>query len=256
MLCILNEIAKHRNEDGSFNLDEFKMVYVAPMKALVAEQVGSFSARLKDLGITVAELTGDRNLTKEQIANTQLIVTTPEKWDVITRKATDTSYTNLVRLIIIDEIHLLHDDRGPVLEALAARTLRNIEATREHVRLVGLSATLPNYPDVAKFLRVGPKGLFYFDSSFRPCPLQQQFVGVTEKRALARFAAMNDIAYVRLQRFHRYSCCCPFADIDNYRPRLQSKSRRASNVWFLSTLAKKQPRLLSSSETALSKQRP
>lgn len=36
------------------------------------------------------------------------------------------------------------------------------------VRLVGLSATLPNYTDVATFLRVRPeKGLFYFDNSFR-----------------------------------------------------------------------------------------
>lgn len=49
---------------------------------------------------------------------------------------------------------MLHDDRGPVLEALIARTVRNIEATHEEVRMVGLSATLPNYRDVAKFLRV------------------------------------------------------------------------------------------------------
>ena len=36
------------------------------------------------------------------------------------------------------------------------------------VRLVGLSATLPNFEDVAAFLRVKPeKGLFYFDNSFR-----------------------------------------------------------------------------------------
>lgn len=64
-----------------------------------------------------------------------------------------------------DEIHLLHDDRGPVLEALVARTIRNIEMTQEDVRLIGLSATLPNYEDVATFLRVEPsKGLFYFDN--------------------------------------------------------------------------------------------
>lgn len=67
-----------------------------------------------------------------------------------------------------DEIHLLHDDRGPVLEALVARTIRNIEMTQEDVRLIGLSATLPNYEDVATFLRVDPaKGLFYFDNRCR-----------------------------------------------------------------------------------------
>lgn len=49
------------------------------------------------------------------------------------------------------------------------------------MRIVGLSATLPNYEDVAAFLRVDPgKGLYYFDNSFRPVPLEQIYVGVTE----------------------------------------------------------------------------
>ena len=87
-----------------------------------------------------------------------------------------------------DEIHLLHDTRGPVLEAIVARTIRQIEATQEMVRLVGLSATLPNYEDVATFLRVDPaKGLFFFDNSFRPVPLEQTYVGITEKKAMKRF---------------------------------------------------------------------
>jgi pre-mRNA-splicing helicase BRR2 len=51
-------------------------------------------------------------------------VTTPEKWDIITRKSGDRAYLDLVKLIIIDEIHLLHDLRGPVLESIVARTIR------------------------------------------------------------------------------------------------------------------------------------
>jgi pre-mRNA-splicing helicase BRR2 len=51
------------------------------------------------------------------------------------------------------------------------------------VRLVGLSATLPNYEDVATFLRVdSSKGLFFFDNSFRPVPLEQTYIGITEKK--------------------------------------------------------------------------
>lgn len=200
MLTILHEIDKNRDpESGLIDLDAFKIVYISPMKALVAEQVGNFSARLKPYGIKVAELTGDRQLTKQQIAETQIIVTTPEKWDIITRKASDRSYTALVRLIIIDEIHLLHDDRGPVLESIVSRTIRTMEQTQELVRLVGLSATLPNYADVAAFLRVNPNtGLFHFDSSYRPCPLKQQFIGVTEKKAIKRFQTMNEVCYEKV----------------------------------------------------------
>ncbi|QRV91442.1 pre-mRNA-splicing helicase BRR2 [Ceratobasidium sp. AG-Ba] len=200
MLTILNELLKARDEEsGTFDLDSFKIVYIAPMKALVQEMVGSFTKRLQPYGVKVGELTGDSQLTKQQISETQIIVTTPEKWDVITRKSTDTSYTNLVRLIIIDEIHLLHDDRGPVLESIIARTIRRMEQNGEYVRLVGLSATLPNYKDVAKFLRVDEKkGLFYFDASYRPCGLRQEFIGVTEKKAIKRYQVMNEVCYEKV----------------------------------------------------------
>ena len=200
MLAMLREIGKHRNpETGEIMLDDFKIVYIAPLKALVQEQVGNFGQRLAPYGIRVSELTGDRQLTKQQIADTQIIVTTPEKWDVITRKATDMSYTNLVRLIVIDEIHLLHDDRGPVLESIVSRTIRKIEQTGDAVRLVGLSATLPNYRDVASFLRVDPlNGLFHFDGSYRPVPLGQQFIGITEKKAIKQLKTMNDVCYSKV----------------------------------------------------------
>jgi pre-mRNA-splicing helicase BRR2 len=205
LMCMLSLIGQHQRTNSageiSYDLDAFKMVYIAPMKALVQEVVTSFGQRLKPFGITVKELSGDQNLTRQQIQETQLIVTTPEKWDIVTRKAGDRAYTQLVRLMIIDEIHLLHDDRGPVLEALVARTVRQVETTREMIRMVGLSATLPNYEDVATFLRIEPeKGLFYFDNSFRTVPLQQQYIGVTEKKALKRFQLQNEICYEKVMQ--------------------------------------------------------
>lgn len=203
LLAILETIGHYLDADtNKIDLDAFKIVYISPLKALVQEQVREFGDKLEAYGIKVAELTGDRNLTKQQIAQTQMIITTPEKWDVITRKSSDTSYTNLVKLIIIDEIHLLHDERGPVLESIVARTIRRELATREPVRLVGLSATLPNYKDVAQFLRVDPKkGLFFFDATFRPCPLAQCFIGITEKKAIKRYQAMNDACYEKVMQY-------------------------------------------------------
>ncbi|KAG7655025.1 Helicase C-terminal [Arabidopsis suecica] len=199
MLTILQQLEMNRNTDGTYNHGDYKIVYVAPMKALVAEVVGNLSNRLKDYGVTVRELSGDQSLTGREIEETQIIVTTPEKWDIITRKSGDRTYTQLVRLLIIDEIHLLHDNRGPVLESIVARTLRQIETTKENIRLVGLSATLPNYEDVALFLRVDlKKGLFKFDRSYRPVPLHQQYIGISVKKPLQRFQLMNDLCYQKV----------------------------------------------------------
>lgn len=192
MLTILNTIAKNatpnpaddqENNQFAVQIDDFKIVYVAPMKALAAEVVEKLGKRLAWLGIQVRELTGDMQLTKAEIVQTQIIVTTPEKWDVVTRKSTgDTELVQKVRLLIIDEVHMLHDERGAVLESLVARTERQVESTQSLIRIVGLSATLPNYVDVADFLKVNRMaGLFYFDGSFRPVPLQQHFLGVKGK---------------------------------------------------------------------------
>ena len=59
--------------------------------------VGNFGKRLECFGVTVRELTGDINMAKAEIEATQVIVTTPEKWDIITRKSGDRTYTNQVR---------------------------------------------------------------------------------------------------------------------------------------------------------------
>ena len=42
LLTMLREVGKHINNDGTINVDEFKIIYVAPMRSLVQEMVGSF----------------------------------------------------------------------------------------------------------------------------------------------------------------------------------------------------------------------
>jgi pre-mRNA-splicing helicase BRR2 len=42
------------------------------MKSLVQEMVGNFTLRFADYGIKVAELTGDQQLSKQQIFDTQV----------------------------------------------------------------------------------------------------------------------------------------------------------------------------------------
>ncbi|KAL6943293.1 hydrophobin [Hanseniaspora osmophila] len=183
ILHTIQQFALETEEQIDIDYDEFKIIYVAPLKALAAEIVEKFQQKLKWIGIQVRELTGDMQLTKAEIMETQVIVTTPEKWDVVTRKAGgDNELVSKVKLLIIDEVHLLHEDRGSVIETLVARTLRQVETSQSMIRILGLSATLPNYIDVADFLGVNRQiGMFYFDQYFRPCPLQQQLLGCRGK---------------------------------------------------------------------------
>lgn len=53
------------------------------------------------------ELTGDVTPDMRAIAQADLIVTTPEKWDGVSRSWQNRSYVQKVSILIIDEIHLL-----------------------------------------------------------------------------------------------------------------------------------------------------
>jgi len=199
MMCVLRQVEQCVTARGGLDLEDLKIVYVAPMKALASEVTDKFSKRLSRLGVRVKELTGDTQLTRKDISDTQMLVVTPEKWDVITRKSADAALTSLVKLLIIDEIHLLNEERGSVIEAIVARTLRQVESSQQQIRIVGLSATLPTYKDVAVFLRVNvARDLFYFDSSYRPVPLETCFVGVMGSNINKVKASMNEICYKKV----------------------------------------------------------
>ena len=98
------------------------MVYIAPMKALVRERMTDWKVRLEQkLDKKVVELTGDITPDVRAILKASVIVTTPEKWDAVSRSWQTRSFVQAVRLIVIDEIHLLGEDRGPVLEVIVSR---------------------------------------------------------------------------------------------------------------------------------------
>ncbi|KAF5297298.1 hypothetical protein FQA39_LY12137 [Lamprigera yunnana] len=202
LMTIVNQVKKYI-EDNIIHLDKFKIAYICPMKALAAEMVANFSKKLACLGVKVRELTGDMQLTRKEIIETQMLVTTPEKWDVISRKGTaDAELTSLVKLLIIDEVHLLNSDRGPVIEALVARTLRQVITSQNMIRIIGLSATLPSYVDVAQFLRVNPAiGLFYFDNRFRTVPLVQTFIGIKPKKPGQYHNDLDETCFEKVVQF-------------------------------------------------------
>mmetsp|Transcript_48291 Transcript_48291/g.73017 ORF Transcript_48291/g.73017 Transcript_48291/m.73017 type:complete len:115 (-) Transcript_48291:72-416(-) len=100
-MMVVEGILLHlRNGEGR------KIVYIAPMKALAQEVVEKFSSKLKPLNVIVRELTGDMQLTRLEAESSDIIVTTPEKWDVVTRKGGDGLLRRTRGLLSIDEVHL------------------------------------------------------------------------------------------------------------------------------------------------------
>jgi replicative superfamily II helicase len=114
---------------------------------------------------TLVELTGDTTPDSAAVRAANVIITTPEKWDSISRNWKYRKYVQQVGLIIMDEIHLLGSDRGPILEVIVSR-MNFIAATkRENVRIVGMSTAIANAQDLAGWLGVTETGLYNFKYS-------------------------------------------------------------------------------------------
>jgi ATP-dependent DNA helicase HFM1/MER3 len=166
---------------NDFQDGEYKIIYQAPTKSLCSERQRDWQPKFKPFGLECAELTGDTEIT--QLRNVQkaaIIITTPEKWDSMTRKWKDhIKLMQMIRLFLIDEVHMIKEERGPTLEAVVSR----MKSIGTAVRFIALSATVPNSGDIATWLGKDsthqhiPASRERFGEEFRPVRLQKHVVG-------------------------------------------------------------------------------
>jgi ATP-dependent DNA helicase HFM1/MER3 len=165
----------------------WKAVYVAPVKALCQQRLVDWQRRFGTrFGLKCAELTGDSAGMRE-VAASQIILTTPEKFDAVSRDWRDNLYLlGSVRLVLIDEAHFLGEDpRGSALEALICRlkimkshkVIMDKGLPASKLRILAASATLPNVEDIGRWLEAPPEAIFNFDYTYRPVPLEIHVLG-------------------------------------------------------------------------------
>lgn len=163
--------------------DQYKIVYMAPTKSLCSERHRDWNSRFALLDMKCAELTGDTNQAQlKDVQHANIVITTPEKWDSMTRKWKDhAKLMQLVKLFLIDEVHTLKDTRGATLEAVVSR----MKSVGSNVRFLALSATIPNSSDIATWLGKDPNNQHLpaheerFGEEFRPVKLQKIVYGLS-----------------------------------------------------------------------------
>jgi len=145
-------------------LNHKKVVYIVPLRALANEKYEEFRKKYEPLGIKVGMSIGDYDQSDPWLANYDLIIVTSEKMDSLLRHGI--SWTDSIGLVVADEIHLLDSpDRGPTLEIVLTRLMHTTNP-----EILGLSATINNYEELAGWLKAEP-----VKSDYRPVKL---YVGV------------------------------------------------------------------------------
>lgn len=159
----------------------YKAIYVTPLRALASQQYEKWKSRFS--GYTIGVFTGETILkshTKNSYYKSQILIMTPERLDACLRNwRSHWSWIPDLSLAVIDEFHIMgQPGRGPRLEGSLTRLIR----LNPFLRIIGLSATMPNDRDLSSWLHGAS-----FRSKWRHIPLEKnivRFKSVKEKPTL------------------------------------------------------------------------
>ncbi|HXY12645.1 MAG TPA: DEAD/DEAH box helicase [Thermoplasmata archaeon] len=133
-------------------------LYVTPLRALNRDLEQRIVALVTQVGLTAAVRHGDTP-TSARLAQSRrppdLLLTTPETLQLLLTGVRLREALRSVRTVVIDEVHeLVGSDRGAQLSITLERLDR---LTGRTVRRIGLSATVGNPSEVARFLSPAPR---------------------------------------------------------------------------------------------------
>jgi helicase len=128
-----------------------RVVYITPTRALATQVRRTLAEDLRPLGIQIAAAGGAFEEDPFELhmieASDSIVVSTPEKLDLLLR--THPEWFSKLRLVVVDEAHLLRDgERGVRLEMLLA----NLRREQPLARLLLLTPFIENAPQIATWL--------------------------------------------------------------------------------------------------------
>ncbi len=139
-----------------------KALYLSPLKALANEKFKEYQRLLESTPFKAVLSTSDLDSESNYLAKYNLLILTYEKLDSLLRHRV--GWLSEVKVVIIDEIHLLNDPkRGPTLEIILTLLKSLLQP-----QLIGLSATIGNPEELAKWLEAE-----LVQDTWRPVELKQ-----------------------------------------------------------------------------------
>jgi pre-mRNA-splicing helicase BRR2 len=191
---LLAELAAHRYLKSTEKQIRSPAIYVSSIKALVKDKFEEWSEKFKDLGYKIGMLSGQSMQDNRTFEASDIIFTTPDCLDMLTRKWTKKQSILNIRLIIIDEIHLLGES-GSVLETTLSRFKYIENQIEKQMRFVALGTSLANPLQLSEWLGIKHSNVFNFNPNVRPNKLEIYIQGFDQVERKMRLIAMAKPLY-------------------------------------------------------------
>uniref|UniRef100_A0A915JEM5 Helicase ATP-binding domain-containing protein n=1 Tax=Romanomermis culicivorax TaxID=13658 RepID=A0A915JEM5_ROMCU len=175
---------------------EGRCVYITPLEALAELTYNELNITFgQKLGKKVVLLTGETSTDLKLLAKGQIIVTSPDKWDVLSRRWKQRKNVQNINLVIVDELQMIGGENGPVYEVVCSRMRYMSSQLDRTIRIVGLSSPLSNAKDIAQWLGCSSHATFNFHPNVRPVPLELHIQSFNISHTASRLDAMAKPAY-------------------------------------------------------------
>ena len=99
---------------------------------------------------------------------------------------------------IVDELHLIGGQGGPILEVGVSRMRYIASQVENKIRIVALSTSLANPKDLGEWIGATARGLLNFPPGVRPVPLEIHIQGVDIANFEARMQAIMKPTYTAI----------------------------------------------------------
>ena len=173
-----------------------RCVVIEPNAASAKVLADDWRARVGPaLGISVAELTGESAADVKLLERNEVVVSTPERFDALSRRWKQRKAVQAVSLLIADELHMVGGPGGPAYEVVVSRMRYMASTLGTPLRVVGLAASVANARDLGEWLGAGAGGVFAFPPGARPLPLEVHVQAFDIANLEARMRAMARPAY-------------------------------------------------------------
>jgi len=185
----------------------FKVLYITPLKALNRDLLERISWWSTQLDVSVGIRHGDSpkaERTQQSIQPPDIIVTTPETFQILLVGRRLSSHLRAVKWVIVDEVHELAEDKRGAQLALGLERLRDLKGA--DFQVIGLSATVGDPELLGRFLagaereievvEASPEKWIEIDVSF-PKPTKEDYD--LSRETLEHPAVLSRLRYIEGQ---------------------------------------------------------
>jgi pre-mRNA-splicing helicase BRR2 len=149
-----------------------KILYLNPFQEQIESVYVDWNKRFGQVngGVSLAKASGDLSADLAALAESDILLATPDQWDLVGRKwrkKKQGKFVQRVELVVADEVQMVGGLNGAVYEQVLSRMRLMAAQLEADMRVVALSVPLANGRDIAEWLGAKGQAIFNFSPNER-----------------------------------------------------------------------------------------